>query len=518
MSVTTYHYDYLIIGSGIAGLSAAKECAKHGKTAIITKASIKESSTNYAQGGIAVALTESDTPSYHLEDTLKAGAGLCDEDAVRVLVENGPQRVQDLIQMGADFDKNGSEFDFTKEAAHSHRRILHVGDATGKEIKKTLGNAVLAEPQATFFPNTFVKDLLIEDDTCIGCIAVKNNTPIRFEAKATLIATGGCGQVYSRTTNPPIATGDGIALGLRAGCDVQDMEFMQFHPTTLALGDKKPISIFLITEAVRGEGGVLRNIHGERFMPNYHPDAELAPRDIVARAIYSESQKTKNNVYLDLSPIRKEVQRRFPTIYKRCLEFGIDITREFIPVSPAAHYFMGGISTNTEAQTNIPRLYAAGETASLGLHGANRLASNSLLDGLVFGYIAAQKMVKEPALNTSSQTQPLDPESPVEMHKIIAARQAIRTVMWRQVSIIRDNNELQEAENYLKSLSWILDLNAYDEAVCEVQNMLSIAQLITRAAILREESRGAHYRSDFPTPQTQSKRIKLTLQDLQGLQ
>lgn len=518
MSVTTYHYDYLIIGSGIAGLSAAKECAKHGKTAIITKASIQESSTNYAQGGIAVALTKTDTPTFHLEDTLKAGAGLCDEDAVRVLVENGPKRVQDLIQLGANFDKNGTEFDFTKEAAHSHRRILHVGDATGREIKKTLGNAVLEEPQATFFPNTFVKDLIIENNECIGCIAVKNNTPIRFEANATLIATGGCGQVYSRTTNPPIATGDGIALGIRAGCEVQDMEFMQFHPTTLALGDKKPISIFLITEAVRGEGGVLRNIHGERFMPNYHPDAELAPRDIVARAIYSESQKTQNNVYLDLSPIRKEVQRRFPTIYERCLEFGIDINREFIPVSPAAHYFMGGIKTDTKARTTRSRLYAAGETASLGLHGANRLASNSLLDGLVFGFIAAQEMIKELPRTKTPSSFKIESESTIQTHKIIAARQAIRSVMWRKVSIIRDKKELQEAENYLKSLSWILSLNSFDEAVCEVQNMLSIAQLITRAALLREESRGAHFRSDFPSASHNNKRTILKLADLQGLQ
>jgi L-aspartate oxidase len=294
------------------------------------------------------------------------------------------------------------------------------------------------------------------------------------------------------------------------------MEFMQFHPTTLALGDKKPISIFLITEAVRGEGGVLRNIHGERFMPNYHPDAELAPRDIVARAIYSESQKTKNNVYLDLSPIRKEVQRRFPTIYERCLEFGIDINREFIPVSPAAHYFMGGLKTDTNAKTNIPRLYAAGETASLGLHGANRLASNSLLDGLVFGYIAAENMVKETGTPKLTSTN-LSEETHYQTHKIIAARQALRTVMWRQVSIIREESELQDAENYLKSLSWILNLNSYDEAVCEAQNMLSTAQLITKASLLRKESRGAHFRKDYPEASSNNTRTILTLRDLQAL-
>jgi L-aspartate oxidase len=495
-----YHYDYLVIGSGIAGLSAALKLSKYGTTAIITKASIHESATNLAQGGIAAAMTKNDAPDYHFDDTLKAGDGLCDELAVKILVEEGPDRVRELIALGANFDKIDGDYDYTKEAAHSKRRILHVGDATGREIKKTLGNAVLKEPLAKFFPLTFVKELIIENGECIGCIAIHNHAIIRFYAKATIIATGGCGQLFARNTNPPIATGDGIALAYRAGCLVQDMEFVQFHPTTLALGDKKPISIFLITEALRGEGAILRNIHGERFMTQYHPDAELAPRDIVARSIYRESQKTKNNVYLDLSPITQDLPKRFPTIYERCMECGIDITREFIPVSPAAHYFMGGIQTNVHGQTKIPRLYAAGETASLGLHGANRLASNSLLDGLVFGHKSALKMYQEPPLsslpatiNTKKLSTNIETSS-----KIKAARHAIKSIMWRQVSIIRNKTDLESATSDLNALNWILEINTNDDKLLEVQNMLTVSKLIVSSALQREESRGAHFRADFP--------------------
>ncbi len=495
-----YHYDYLVIGSGIAGLSAALQLSKHGKTAIISKASIHESATNLAQGGIAAAMTKTDTPDYHFEDTLKAGDGLCDEKAVKFLVEEGPERVRELIALGANFDKVDGDYDFTKEAAHSKRRILHVGDSTGKEIKKTLGNAVLNEALTTFFPSTFVKELIIQNGECVGCVAIRNHTPIHFYAKSSIIATGGCGQIFSKSTNPSIATGDGIAIAYRAGCKVQDMEFVQFHPTTLALGDKKPISIFLITEAIRGEGAILRNINGDRFMLDYHPDAELAPRDVVARSIYQESQKTKNHVYLDLSPITQELSKRFPTIYERCMESGIDITREFIPVSPAAHYFMGGVQTNEKGQTNIPRLYAAGETASLGLHGANRLASNSLLDGLVFGHASALNMIKE-------NEQPIIQDALIikapksnknTTSKIRAARHTIKSIMWRNVSIIRNKKDLNTARQGLDDLSWLLDITTIDDKILEVQNMLTVSQLIVKSALQREESRGAHFREDFP--------------------
>lgn len=492
-------FDYIIIGSGIAGLSAALECSKHGKTAIITKSHFNESATLYAQGGIAVALKDTDTPEYHYNDTIQAGDGLCNKEAVKKLVEDGPKRVEELIKQGANFNKKNNKLDFTKEAAHCKRRILHVGDATGREIHKTLGTSVLNSSNITIFSHTFVHSLITNNKECLGCIATNKKTVLRFFAKATLIATGGAGHVYSHTTNPTVSTGDGIALGYNSGCTLQDMEFVQFHPTTLAIGDKKPISIFLISEAVRGEGAVLRNIHGERFMPDIHPDAEMAPRDIVARAIYLESQRTKNAIFLDLSPIQKELFERFPTITKRCKEAGIDINKEFIPVSPAAHYFMGGIQTNIKSQTNILRLYAAGEVASLGLHGANRLASNSLLDGLVFGHSAAENMCKESTIRYPQLLTPISlSDELTHSHTILSVRQRIRTIMWRNVSIIREEKELKAAKEELNKLKWLFEISSFEESICEAKNMLQTSLCITESALLRKESRGAHFRKDFP--------------------
>jgi L-aspartate oxidase len=496
----TKHTDFLIIGSGIAGLRAALELSQWGTVTIVTKASIKESATEWAQGGIAAAMHHKDTPALHLQDTLSAGAKLCNEDAVRILVEEGPLCVTELIELGAQFDQTTHGYDYTKEAAHSQRRILHASDTTGKEIKKTLGNALLKK-NIQFYEHTMASQLLLNtNNDCIGTAVITNTTESHIYANATLIATGGCGQVFSKTTTPAIATGDGTALAYHIGCTVQDMEFIQFHPTTLTMGDKKPISIFLISEAVRGEGAVLRNISGHRFMLNYHPKAELAPRDIVARSIYLETQKTKNHVFLDLSPIKDIAKKRFPTIYKRCLNAGIDITRDFIPVSPAAHYCMGGIKTTTSGETSIPRLFAAGEVASLGIHGANRLASNSLLDGLVFGKRAALQMSKlHPLTSHTLQTHhapktttPTDIKS-----RIIGVKQTIRSTMWRYVSIIRKKDELVMALNTLNTLNWILELSPIEPELIEVQNLLINAMLITKAAYNRKESRGAHYRSDF---------------------
>ncbi len=344
--------DYVVIGSGIAGLSAAKYLGAHGKTLVVTKGAIREGSTHYAQGGIAVALAPSDTPDYHLEDTLKAGDGLCDTDAVQVLVEEGPARVRELILMGAQFDRDGENYSYTQEAAHGQRRILHAGDATGREIEKTLGNAVLNQENVQFLPNTSVVRLLMDADRCVGCEVMSESGLAQIFAGAVILASGGCGQIYAYNTNPPVSTGDGVSLAYEVGARVQDMEFFQFHPTTLYLGDKKPISLFLISEAVRGEGAVLRNIYGERFMPQYHPDAELAPRDVVARAIFHQMQQTDTpHVFLDLSPCLGDVTQRFPTIAKRCLSAGIDIRRDFVPVAPAAHYAMGGVSTDLSGRT-----------------------------------------------------------------------------------------------------------------------------------------------------------------------
>jgi L-aspartate oxidase len=499
--MTTTKTDYLVIGCGIAGLSAALHLAKFGKVIVLSKDTIRESSTNYAQGGIAVALEKNDTPNYHYLDTIAAGAGLCNKEAVKVLVEEGPERVNELIKMGANFDKINGNFDFSKEAAHGKRRILHAKDTTGKEIVKTLGNRALNEPNISFNQSTFVTKLLIDNKVCIGCNALQSGKPVSYLAKAIVLSTGGCGQVYQHTTNRSVSTGDGMALGINAGCDVTDMEFIQFHPTTLYQGDKKTISIFLITEAIRGEGAILRNDRGERFMEKYHPKKELAPRDIVARAIFKEMQETNSNVFLDLEGLKRNVKERFPTIFKRCLESGIDISKDYIPVSPAAHYCMGGLKTDTWGETNIPNLYAAGEVASLGLHGANRLASNSLLDGLVFGHRAAESIIKNikteiPSLPKSETDN--KSTKPFDLAKIKSIRQKIKHIMWKYVGIVRNEEGLKKAQATLNDFHWIQEINDTNEVVIETKHMLTVSTLITNASLNRQESRGAHFREDFP--------------------
>lgn len=499
MQIKQIKTDYLVIGCGIAGLSAALELAKKGTVLVLSKDTINESSSNYAQGGIAVALEKTDTPTYHYEDTINAGAGLCNEESVKVLVEDGPVRVQELIKLGANFDKINGDFDFTKEAAHQKRRILHAKDTTGKEIVKTLGNAAIKEKNITFYQKTFVSKLLVKNNSCHGCIAVKDTKIIQINAKSTVLSTGGCGQVYQYTTNRSVSTGDGIALGLNAGCEVADMEFIQFHPTTLYQGDKKTISIFLITEAIRGEGAILRNNQGERFMKHYHPEQELAPRDVVARAIFQEMQETNGHVFLDLENITHDVSHRFPTIYKRCLESGIDIKKDYIPVSPAAHYTMGGLKTDTWGRTNVENLYAAGEVASLGLHGANRLASNSLLDGLVFGYRAAVDILKLPTQKrTTYKAEQITQIDTFKVDEIKVVRQKIKSTMWNHVGIIRNQQGLKKAKRRLRQFRWIFALQTYNELVIETQHLLQVALLITEFSLQRKESRGAHYRDDFP--------------------
>lgn len=502
--LSVYEFDCVIVGSGIAGLRAAEVVGPHARTCVITKGKSKESSTQYAQGGIAVALNEDDAPSHHFEDTLAAGDGLCDPEAVRVLVEDGPRRVEELIGMGANFDKKNGDFDFTTEGAHRKRRILHAGDATGREIEKALGRKLLLDGYVSFFEDTAVLELLVQDKRCYGCIAIKAGKLAVFYAKSVILATGGYSQVYAYNTNPPLATGDGIALAYNAGCEVADMEFVQFHPTTLYLGDKKPISIFLITEAVRGEGAILLNQNLERFMPRYHPDAELAPRDIVSRAILSEMQNTKtDHVYLDLSGLTVDIPSRFPTIYKRCLESQIDITKSFIPVAPAAHYCMGGVCTDVWARTTIDGLYAAGEVTSMGIHGANRLASNSLLDGLVFGYRAGRHVVD----SLPGNAEPLDRALPmrdrfVPSHqdriKLMRIREELRSLMWHDVGIVREGDALEKVLNRLKGFESAIAGFGFHEDVIEVQNMLLVSRLCAEFAFARQESRGAHFRVDFP--------------------
>jgi len=498
--------DFLIVGGGIAGLSAAIEASKHGSVIVLTKGKIGEGSTEKAQGGIAAAIDKiQDSTEFHLEDTLAAGAGLCDKQAVRILVTEGVERVKELIEMGAQFDRAETEagggYALALEGAHKRRRILHAGDATGEEIQKTLGSKVVREKLASIYQHTIGLDLIIEDGRCLGIktLDLKTNEIKTFLAKATIITTGGFGQVYQYTTNPEVVTGDGVAMAYRAGAAVQDMEFVQFHPTSLVHSEelKELIALprFLISEAVRGEGGVLLNEKGERFI------SELAPRDIVSRAIFKESQTGEHNhVYLSLAGIGAEnIKKRFPVIYKTCLEKGLDITQDKIPVAPAAHYSMGGIKTDVDGKTNITGLFAAGECASLGVHGANRLASNSLLDGLVFGHRAAIAATKAQSIAPSPQSPAPIPQHSSQLTPHTShLKLVIKSTMWQEVGIIRSKESLTKALKKINEVESRINNNPLSREEIELRNLTLVAKLITQAALDRIESRGAHFRADHP--------------------
>lgn len=502
--------DFLIIGSGVAGLRAAIELAPHGNVLVVTKDMPKESSTEYAQGGIAVALSDEDEVGIHFEDTLKAGDGLCREDAVKILVEEGPRRILELISWGAEFDKNGTRLDFTMEAAHSRKRILHAhGDATGKELERVLLNKARSFPSVKKYPFAFTVDLIVKDGECYGAYVLKDRQINAILAKATILCTGGAGQIFLRTTNPLVATGDGLAIAFRAGAVLEDMEFVQFHPTSLY----SPYAPhFLLSEAMRGEGAVLRNIAKETFMKNYHQNAELAPRDVVSRAIISEMVRANSNhVYLDMTHLEKGfVRKRFPRIYSTCLQYNLDITKDLIPVSPAAHYMMGGVKTDINGLTSIRGLYAAGEVACTGVHGANRLASNSLLEGLVYGARAGKAALKSEVSRSDPQRRPVlgsqksevsvgDQFSPayhtIPDHDEI--RVSLRKLMWDRVGIIRCGASLEEAMEKLAEWSFVLDKAFFTRRELELKNMLTSATIITETAFLRKGSVGAHYRTDF---------------------
>lgn len=502
--------DFLIIGGGIAGLSAALEASKYGKVSLLTKGKIGETATEKAQGGIAAAIDQiQDSTQFHFEDTIAAGAGLCDEKAVKILVTEGVDRVKELIEMGAQFDRAETEagggYALALEGAHKRRRILHAGDATGLEIQRTLGRKILEEKKVQIFQNTIGVELVVKENHCQGAVSfdLDQKEYLPFAAKATIIATGGIGQLYLYTTNPDFATGDGIALAYRAGAEVTDMEFVQFHPTSLVqfkeFEDIVALPHFLISEAVRGEGGVLLNKNGERFVQ------ELAPRDVVSRAIVAEMKKTdSNHVLLSLANIGAEkIKNRFPVIYKTCLERGLDISKDPIPVAPAAHYFMGGIKTDINGKTNITGLYAAGECASLGVHGANRLASNSLLDGLVFGHRAARYAADSPLLlkeglleraHEPHQTHPPKLKE-VELQRL---RLVIKSCMWNGVGIERSETGLNDAIKKLTFVENQLNFTPKTNVELELLNMAQVAKLIAQAALDRTESRGAHYRTDYP--------------------
>jgi L-aspartate oxidase len=500
--------DFLIIGSGVAGLRAAIGLADAGRVLVLTKAAPSESNTGYAQGGIAAAVGGDDSPELHAADTIRAGDGLCDESAVRVLVEAGPRYVRELIDWGAEFDRapDGGPA-LGREAAHSVRRVLHAGDATGREIGRVLWTRVAALPAVTTIDHAFVTDLLVDGDRVAG-VAYLDQRGARHEvqAKATLLATGGAGQVYRETTNPIVATGDGMALAYDAGARVADLEFVQFHPTAL---NRAGAPRFLISEALRGEGARLVNAAGEPFMMRVHPDGDLAPRDVVARGIAREMDRTDALVYLTLAHLDPSyVVKRFPTIAAMCRDAGLDLARDPIPVGPAAHYFMGGVDTDEWARTSLAGLYAAGEVACTGVHGANRLASNSLLEGLVFGARAAAAMQERPraaALKAnrvmadgSWQMAKQSGLTPPFSHFAIqpSAIDAIRDLMWRRVGLFRDREGLQDAVDVLVASVSPPRPSTADE--WGLHNLQTVARLIAVAALRREESRGGHFRQDCP--------------------
>ncbi len=484
-------FDFVIIGSGVAGLRAAIDLSKHGSVAIITKSKPDESNTEYAQGGVAVAMSDEDDISLHFDDTIQAGDGLCDPEAVFVLVEEGPQRIQELIDWGTNFDREGTQLAFTREAAHSRHRILHAhGDSTGKEIVRSLLQALRGlSDKVTLLDYTFALDLIVRDGICRGVkfIAEGSRSVDQVENHAVLICTGGAGQIYRDTTNPDIATGDGPAMGFRAGAELADVEFFQFHPTALALAGAPR---FLLTEALRGEGGVLRNQAGERFMERYHVRKELAPRDVVSRGLFTEMRKTGRPVFLDMTHLDPNfLKTRFPTIYQTCLRYGLDLTRDQIPVQPAAHYMMGGLRTDLNGACTLKNLFAAGEAACTGVHGANRLASNSLLEGLVFGARAANAMVQGKTFEGPAAVEEAQLEFPSSP---VPSRDDIRDMMTARVGIVRNGADLQLVVSRLA-----VGLDAGDRVTAETNNMSTLAYLIAWAALARRESRGAHFRSDF---------------------
>jgi len=515
-------FDALVLGSGIAGLSFALKMAPRGRVAIITKKDRAESNTNYAQGGIAAVTSKEDSFELHVRDTLEAGAGLCKENVVRTIVQEGPARISELIALGMHFSEreiprsNGArELDLGKEGGHSKRRILHAKDVTGREIERALLAAIAARPNIEIFENHFAIDLITTrklgfatENKCLGVYVLdKNNGQVEtFAAPVTLLATGGCGKVYLYTTNPDIATGDGVAMAYRAGAAVANMEFIRFHPTCLYHPKAKS---FLISEAVRGEGGVLKTLDGTPFMDNYHPLKSLAPRDIVARAIDSEMKKS-GAVYVLLDITDKPpqfIKERFPNIYKVCLEYGIDITKEPIPVVPAAHYQCGGVMTTVDGETELPGLYAVGEVACTGLHGANRLASNSLLEALVCAHRAAEKIIAQPPQPVSSQL-PLwhsgSAHDPDEMVVVAHNWDEIRRAMWDYVGIVRTNKWLQRAQKRIANLQEEIHEYYWDFKVTndllELRNIATVAELIVAGAMERPESRGLNYNLDYPNP------------------
>lgn len=539
---TVKYFDFAVIGSGVAGLRYALEVAKYGTVAVITKAEPHESNTNYAQGGVSAVLSPSDSVESHMQDTMVAGAYLCDEETVRVVCTEGPDRIRELIAMGAMFDHGeDGNLHLAREGGHSHHRIVHAADMTGREIERALLEAVVNDPNISVFEHHFAIDLLTSqegpDMVCHGVDTLNTETQqvVRFISKVTLLASGGAGHIYPSTTNPPVATGDGMAMAHRAQAVISNMEFVQFHPTALA--DEglpiKPIkareNAFLITEAVRGDGGILYNLDWERFMPLYDERAELAPRDVVARSIDDQLKKRcEKYVLLDIShKPREKILSHFPNIAAECLQYGLDITRQPIPVVPAAHYMCGGVRAGLQGETNVQGLYVAGEVACTGLHGANRLASNSLLEALVFARRAVQPSIdhmKSSSLDLSASNWWARPVVPSSLgsnvmdnvsRKTREVRRELQSIMWKYVGIVRSTTRLETAEGEISELEAQWEKYLFEEGweqtmvgleACEMRNLFCCAKLVVSSALARHESRGLHYTIDFPHVE-ESKRL-----------
>ncbi|MGE3804995.1 MAG: L-aspartate oxidase [Gemmataceae bacterium] len=496
--------DVLVIGAGIAGIRAALEVPPDLRVLVVTKDAIDESNSSYAQGGIAGVLGEDDRFENHIEDTLAAGAGLCEREMVELVVREAPQQINDLVRFGTQFDEEDGRLALGREGGHSHRRIVHaLGDATGHEVMRAIIARARAAANITLWDRTFTLDLLTHEGRCVGAVVQPHERePMLLWAKQTVLASGGVGRIYRETTNPPVATGDGMAAACRAGARLRDMEFMQFHPTVLYVAGS---SRSLISEAVRGEGAYLLDKDGKRFMLEVDERAELAPRDVVAQAIFHCMRKTQHpNVYLDLAHLDPErVRQRFPGIARVCRDFGLDITRDKIPVRPGAHYMIGGVLIDLEGRTSVPGLWAAGEVTSSGLHGGNRLASNSLLEGLVFGARCGQGAAAAArALPDSFAVLPLEsrfePESaePLDVEDLTSS---LRSLMGRHMGIVREQTGLEQARRDVDFwCRYVLEREFDTRPGWELQNMLTIARLMIASALTRQESRGVHFRSDFP--------------------
>ena len=499
-----YFTDIFILGGGLAGLRSALALDPRLSALVVTKDEIRESNSTYAQGGIATVIAPTDSFDSHVEDTLIAGGTLCDREVVEMVVRAAPERVNELIAWGTNFDSEDGELLLGREGGHEHNRILHaLGDATGQEIMRSVIAKARSAENVQIWENTFTLDLLVDDGRCMGAIVWHPaHGKMMVWAKQTILCTGGAGQLYRETTNPDVATGDGHAMAFRAGVEVRDMEFVQFHPTVLYIAGS---SRSLISEAVRGEGAYLVDAAGCRFMPNYDRRAELAPRDIVAKSIVAQMKKTHHpNVYLQLDHLDADhVRKRFPGISRTCAEFGLDIATDPIPVRPGAHYMIGGVTVDGEGRTSLPGLWAAGEVSSSGLHGANRLASNSLLEGIVYGVRAGQAASAAAgqmpdALRAVPLANPRT-EGDGDAVDLIDLRNSLQSLMWRAAGVTRQADELEEARKTIDGwCRYALHRAVDDPAGWEIQNLLVVARMVIEAAAQREESRGVHLRADFP--------------------